>query len=174
MAERENIAESLLERAQKGEVLSKDERQHAIAYLLFDRGDIYPTAMLAQLFNVATRTIQYDLQEIREQVARDAERLDLIADVWACLKMHVAAIDRRLEQHKSSMKHSDWLAMLKERRETILSCLDRLAAYKIERELREAKEFLKVGVKYAKQGVSELAAGSGTNEGGAETIEVEG
>jgi len=118
---------SLLARAEAGEQLSEAERRRALAFLLFSRGECWPSALFAEFFRTDALTIERDLLELRELAAADARSLDLAGELTALMRQHVAALDRYLEENRERLRPQDFALLLRERRELIQSTLDRLA-----------------------------------------------
>ena len=117
----------LLQRAEAGEQLSESERRRALEFLLFSRGELWPTALLAEYFHADAETIARDLAEIRAQAEAEARRLDVQSELLVLMRQHVAAIDKYLAENADRLRPQDFTALLRERRELVQSVLAQIA-----------------------------------------------
>ncbi|MFB6271986.1 MAG: hypothetical protein ABEL51_03725 [Salinibacter sp.] len=132
--------QTLIKKAKQGKNLTKAERRRVVRYTLFDSGQTLPTGALAQMLNVTARTIRNDRQAIEADLAEEAENQNLIGRLCAVTTSEIAAIERKLMESDLSTK--DFIALHRERREALESYLDRIAAYRLEKEVQDTKELL--------------------------------
>ncbi len=124
-------ARTLLARAEAGERLSTHERRRALAHMLLSRGDLWPTALLAEFFGVDEAAIREDLRAIKRILAEGATVAEdptgeAAGELLLMLHTHLAVLDRYLTENADRLRTQEVVALLRERRELINSVVERL------------------------------------------------
>jgi hypothetical protein len=128
-------AEALIKKAKTGEMLSPDQRRHAVGYLMSNAMQRVPSNMeMAEMFRVDEKTIRRDRDHIRKQASELVKEEDIalvISDIILTYERYCERIERQIAKlaKEPSRLHLDYENSLISTKLRVVDALQSLGWY---------------------------------------------